>query len=476
LAGNTTTNSAAVSQPPTVLVRGSATRPAQVSSAIPLTATMTSGAGNARGTIRRYGSGVTKCSTPAPASSPASAHGDVTDSAWPSRDVRGFIRSIVPDGARIGRMRLPVHPPVDPMLAKTSTELPVGDGVHYEPKWDGFRTIVFRDGDDVELGSRSGKPMTRYFPEVVAAARSELPERCVVDGELVVVRPGRGPGAGRDRLDFDALSQRIHPAASRVRLLAEQTPASFVAFDLLALGDAALLDAPYVRRRALLEQALSDAGPPVHVTPVTTDPDLARRWFDVFEGAGLDGLVCKPAGQPYAPGKRLMTKVKHNRTADVVVAGFRWHTSGPVVGSLLLGLYDDAGVLHHVGVASSFTAARRRQLVEELAPYRDGGAADHPWGAAGSGGRLPGAPSRWSGTKDLSWEPLRPELVAEVGYDHMEDVDSGAPRFRHVAQLKRWRPDREPASCTYAQLDEPVRYDLAAVLSGRSPVDGGAGG
>lgn len=360
------------------------------------------------------------------------------------------MRALVPHD---GVMDLPVMPPVAPMLAKAAPQIP--DVGHVEPKWDGFRTIVFRDGDDVELGSRNGKPMTRYFPELVEALKANLPPRCVVDGEIVVVQG--------DRLDFDALQQRIHPAASRVRLLAEQTPASFVAFDLLALGDDDLMGVPFGQRRALLVEALADTRPPVHVTPATGDMAEAQRWFTQFEGAGLDGVVAKPLDGTYQPDKRLMVKVKHERTADCVVAGFRWHKSGDVVGSLLLGLWsgDD---LRHVGVSASFPMARRRTLLDDLAPYRDVDLADHPWGSwadqsAHEGRRMPGAVSRWTGTKDLSFVPLRPELVVEVAYDHME-----GDRFRHTAQMRRWRPDRDPRSCTYAQLEEPVRFDLAQVL------------
>jgi ATP-dependent DNA ligase len=361
-------------------------------------------------------------------------------------------------------VQLPINPPVEPMLARSVPEIPVADAMSYEPKWDGFRCVVFRDGDEVELASRGGKTLTRYFPEVVAQVRRQFPRRCAVDGELVVIR--RDTPAARPRLDFDLLAQRIHPAASRVRMLAETTAADFVAFDLLALDDEALLDRPYAHRRARLEAALAHVEPPVHVTPTTTDLATARRWFDIFEGAGLDGLVAKPADVPYAPGKRLMFKVKHARTADVVVAGFRWHKTGPVVGSLLLGLHDEAGTLHHVGVCASFTAARRRELLDELAPYREGAAAGHPWihgdpAAADGGQRIPGAPSRWTGTKNLEWEPLRPELVAEVGYDAME-----GDRFRHTAQFVRWRPDRDPESCGYAQLERPVRFDVDQVLGG----------
>ena len=345
-------------------------------------------------------------------------------------------------------------PPVAPMLAKSVKEIP--DVGHVEPKWDGFRTIVFRDGDEVELGSRNEKPMTRYFPELVEALRANLPDRCVVDGEIVLVTG--------DRLDFDALQQRIHPAASRVKLLSEQTPVSFVAFDLLALGDEDLTGRPFAERRALLVQALADARPPVHVTPATGDLAEARRWFEQFEGAGLDGVVAKPLDGTYQPDRRAMFKIKHERTADCVVAGFRWHKTGDVVGSLLLGLWADDGHLQHVGVSASFPMARRRTLLDDLAPYRDVDLAEHPWGGwadqpAHAGQRLPGAVSRWNATKDLSFVPLRPELVVEVAYDHME-----GDRFRHTAQFRRWRPDRDPRSCTYAQLDEPVRFDLAEIL------------
>ena len=338
------------------------------------------------------------------------------------------------------------------MLAKLSRELPEGDGLYYEPKWDGFRCIVFRDGDDVVLGSRNEKPLTRYVPELVAALRANLPDRCVVDGEIVIAGP-----AG---LDFDALSQRIHPAESRVELLARTTPASFVAFDLLALGDDDLQAEPYAVRRRTLEAALDSAAPPVHLTPVTTVPDVARDWFSRFEGAGLDGVVVKDGTLPYQPDKRTMMKVKHERTADCVVGGFRWHKSGPVVGSLLLGLFDPAGVLHHVGVASGFSGARREEFVGILDPYRAGATGGHPWlGADAPEGRVPGGQSRWSAGKDLSWEPLRCELVVEVAYDHLQ-VD----RFRHATSFVRWRSDRTPESCTYAQLDTPVPTELAEVF------------
>ncbi len=346
-------------------------------------------------------------------------------------------------------------PPVKPMLAKSVKKIP--PGMQYEAKWDGFRAIVHRDGDEVVIGSRTGKPLTRYFPEVVAAALDSLPERCVVDGEIVVAYDGR--------LDFDRLSERIHPADSRVRLLAERTPAALVAFDLLALGGDSLLDTPQADRRAVLEAALAEASAPVYLAPATTDPAVAGEWFDRYEGAGLDGVVAKPLDAPYRPDTRAMYKIKHERTADCVVAGYRFHKSGPVVGSLLLGLYDAAGALQHVGVCAAFPMKRRAELVTELEPLLTG-VDDHPWRAwaraeAHEGARLPGAPSRWSGKKDMSWVPLRPERVCEVAYDHME-----GDRFRHTAQWRRWRPDRTPESCTYAQLEEVVRYDLAEVLSG----------
>lgn len=352
-------------------------------------------------------------------------------------------------------MDLPVQPPVAPMLARSVKAVPAGDYL-YEPKWDGFRAIVFRDGDDVEIASRNGKSMTRYFPEVVEAVREALPERCVVDGEIIAI-------AG-DRLDFDLLSQRIHPAESRVRLLSVETPASLVVFDLLALGDHDLTAEPLATRRARLEGALATVEPPVHLTRTTTDVETAREWLDLFEGAGLDGVMSKPLDAAYQPGKRAMLKTKHERTADCVVAGFRWHKSGPVVGSLLLGLYDGER-LQHVGVVAAFSMKRRQDLVAELEPLRVGNHEPHPWAdwreaAAHGKDRLPGAESRWSAGKDLSFVPLRPERVVEVAYDHMEGA-----RFRHTAQFRRWRPDREPASCTYSQLEEPVRFDLAEVLT-----------
>ena len=346
-------------------------------------------------------------------------------------------------------------PPVKPMLAKSVARIP--PGMQYEAKWDGFRAIVFRDGAEVELGSRTGKSLTRYFPELVAALQERVPERCVLDGEIVIAREGH--------LDFDALTERIHPAASRVRTLAERTPASFVAFDLLALQDESLLDVPQSDRRKLLTTALSGTTAPVHVAPATTDVEVAQRWFEQYEGAGLDGVIAKPLTLRYLPDERAMFKVKHERTADVVVAGYRFHKSGPIVGSLLLGLHDDAGTLQHVGVSAAFPMKRRAELVAELEPLRMEDASGHPWAAwsdeaAHESARLPGAPSRWSGKKDLSWVAIRPERVAEVAYDHMEN----GVRFRHTARFRRWRPDREPESCTYAQLEEPVRYDLNEIL------------
>ena len=351
-------------------------------------------------------------------------------------------------------MQLPVMPPVRPMLAKSVAKIP--PNMHYEAKWDGFRAIVFRDGDDVEIGSRNERPMTRYFPELVEAFRSELPERVVVDGEIIIVTG--------ERLDFDALLNRIHPAKSRVDMLAEETPASFVAFDILALDDESFLETPFVERRERLVDALRTANPPVHVTPSTTSLDEAQGWFGEYEGAGLDGVIAKPGDVAYRPDARAMYKVKHERTADCVVAGFRWHKTGGVIGSLLLGLYRTDGSLQHVGVSASFPMARRAELVDELAPYRMDDFSGHPWGEwaeaqAHEAGRLPGAVSRWNAKKDLSWVPIRPELVVEVAYDHMEGT-----RFRHTAQFRRWRPDRDPQSCTYDQLEEPVNYDLREIL------------
>ena len=338
------------------------------------------------------------------------------------------------------------------MLAKLSRDLPLADGMFYEPKWDGFRCIVFRDGDEVELGSRNEKPLTRYFPELLEPLRAALPDQCVVDGEIVLAGPGG--------LDFDALSNRIHPAASRVAMLAETTPASFVAFDLLAVGDRDLMATPYAERRRELERILAGAQAPVHLTPATEDPAVASDWFARFEGAGLDGVVAKAGDGVYLPGKRTMLKVKHQRTADCVVAGFRWHKDGGIVGSLILGLYDAEGTLHHMGVTASFTAARRKELVSELQPYRSDAAAGHPWLSDGAPtGRVPGGVSRWSAGKTMDWEPLRLELVCEVAYDHLQEQ-----RFRHATTFVRWRPDREPGSCLYAQLDTPVPSELSEVF------------
>ena len=354
---------------------------------------------------------------------------------------------------------LPLVPPLSPMLAKSVKTMPEGE-VLFEPKWDGFRSMVFRSGDLVEIGSRNEKPMTRYFPEVVEAVKESLPDKCVVDGEIVVIGPGG------DRLDFDLLQQRIHPAASRVRKLSQETPAHFVAFDLLALGETDLRERPFAERRALLEKALAGATPPVHLTPATRDRAVAQEWFEQFEGAGLDGVVAKPLDGTYQPDKRVMFKVKHERTADCVVAGYRTHKSGPdAIGSLLLGLYNGEELMS-VGVIGAFPMARRRELFEELQPLVTD-FDSHPWAWARQeeGTRTPrnAEQSRWAAGKDLSFTPLRPERVVEVRYDHMEGV-----RFRHTAQFVRWRPDREPRSCTYEQLDEPVSFDLADVLgSGR---------
>ncbi len=355
-------------------------------------------------------------------------------------------------------MRLPVNPPVSPMLAKLARELPEGDFL-YEPKWDGFRAIAFRDGDEVEIGSRNERPLTRYFPELPDALRANLPPRCVVDGEIVIATE-RG-------LDFDLLSLRIHPAASRVAKLAADTPASFVAFDLLAEGDDDLRGMPFRDRRKRLERALKASKPPVLVTPATTERAQAAEWFERFEGAGLDGIVAKARDDEYHEGQRRMLKVKHQRTADCAVGGYREHKEGGV-GSLLLGLFDRDGVLHHVGVASSFAAPVRKQLLQELAPYRASALDEHPWrgwaeaDAVDSAQRRPGAQSRWTGGKDLSWEPVRVELVAEVAYEHLQ-----GDRFRHTARFVHWRPDRDPASCTYAQLDVPVPMELQEIFGSR---------
>ncbi len=346
------------------------------------------------------------------------------------------------------------------MLAKRTAELPVEGSWIFEPKWDGFRALVFRDGDEVLIQSRDTKPLNRYFPELIAPLQAQLPERCVLDGEIVI--------AAANGLDFERLQLRIHPAASRVKLLAEQMPASIVFFDLLCAGDEDLRNTSFQERRSRLEALLTSAQPPIHITPATTDRELALDWFKRFEGAGLDGVIAKPVSGAYEPDKRVMLKVKHERDCDCVVAGFRWHKQGEgtMVGSLLLGLYDDSSNLQHVGVCSSFTAEKRKELVEFLAPYRENAMADHPWGAwaspDASGGeqRMPGGQSRWSQGKDLSWQPLRPELVAEVAYEHMQ-----GSRFRHLAHFRRWRFDKQPKECTYAQLEVVPPHELMEIFA-----------
>jgi len=351
---------------------------------------------------------------------------------------------------------LPVVAPIEPMLAKLADELPPAGSYLYEPKWDGFRALVFRGADDVYIQSRDSRPLDRYFPELHDALLERLPKNCVVDGEIVIVTA--------HGLDFDLLQLRLHPAESRVAKLAKETPSSFVAFDLLAAGGRNLMAATQGERRAALEELLRKVKPPVYLTPVTKDRALAVDWLTRFEGAGLDGVIAKPDSSPYLPGKRAMIKVKHARTADCVVAGFRWHKSGKdAVGSLLLGLYDDQGVLQHVGVTSSFTMAMRKQLARELEPLRRDAMKDHPWkdwaGAAAESNRMPGAQSRWSAGKDLSWEPLRVERVCEVKYDHMQ-----GDRFRHAAIFLRWRPDKRPADCGYDQLEVTAPYELDRIF------------
>jgi ATP-dependent DNA ligase len=344
------------------------------------------------------------------------------------------------------------------MLAKRVAELPSGAGWIYEPKWDGFRVLVFREHDELLLQSRDEKPLDRYFPELREPLLAQLPARIVLDGELVIARDGA--------LDFEALQQRIHPAASRIALLAKQTPASIVFWDVLCEGERDLRAVPFRERRRALESWLARVRPPLHLTPVTEDRTVATDWFQRFEGAGLDGVMAKPAGDPYQPNRRVMLKVKHERECDCVVAGFRWHKGGEdrAVGSLLLGLYDDEGSLQHVGVAASFTAAKRRELVSKLAPYREDALAGHPWrdwaGADAASQRMPGAPSRWSQGKSLAWEPLRPELVVEVAYDHMQ-----GGRFRHTAHFRRWRPDKRPRDCSYAQLETVAPHELATIFA-----------
>jgi ATP-dependent DNA ligase len=363
-------------------------------------------------------------------------------------------------------MAYPIAPPIEPMLAKLADGLPEGDGWLFEPKWDGFRALVFRDGSALHLQSRELKPLNRYFPELERPLLAALPERCVADGEIVI--------AGKAGLDFEALLLRIHPAASRVKLLAQESPASIVLFDLLALGDRDLRASPLAERRALLERALARAPPPVHVTPATTDRAVAQDWFARFEGAGLDGVVAKRLDSTYQPGVRAMVKVKHARTADCAVAGFRWHKNGPgtMVGSLLLGLHDDAGKLHHVGICSAFSTVRRMELVKELAPLREDAMEGHPWrdwaewadANAEPDQRMPGGSSRWNRGKDMSWEPLRVERVCEVAYDHLQ-----GRRFRHATHFLRWRPDRSPRDCRYDQLEVTPAFELSRIFGGRSP-------
>ena len=362
-------------------------------------------------------------------------------------------------------MDLPVNPPVLPMLAKAVHELPPGEGWTFEPKWDGFRTLIFRDGDELFIQSRDEKPLDRYFPELIEPLKAQLPQRCVLDGEIVIV--------GANGLDFSSLQLRLHPAASRAKLLSREIPASVVFFDLLCEGDRSLCSTPYLERRKLLESILRRVEPPLHLTPATADRAVAADWFRRFEGAGFDGVMAKPNTGTYEPNKRVMLKVKHERTCECVVAGFRWHkgSNGTAIGSLLLGLFDENGHLDHVGVSASFTAAKRRELVEFLAPYRENALDGHPWRAWAEGmmtedgtpHRMPGGMSRWSQGKDLSWEPLRPELVVEVAYDHMQGT-----RFRHTAHFRRWRNDKRPQECTFAQLEVVAPQELNEIFPERS--------
>jgi ATP-dependent DNA ligase len=357
-------------------------------------------------------------------------------------------------------MNLPVSAPIAPMLAKRVDDVPEEGSWIFEPKWDGFRAIVFRDGDEIVLQSRDKKPLNRYFPELVSILLDKLPLRCVLDGEIVI--------ATASGLDFDALQLRIHPAASRVKMLSQQIPASIVFFDLLALDDRDLCAEPFDQRRTQLESLLANAAPPIHITPATRDRDIAKDWFRRFEGAGLDGVIAKPKAGTYQPDKRSMLKIKHERDCDCVVAGFRWHkdAENEAIGSLLLGLYDASGALQHVGVCASFTQAKRKELVTFLEPYRENALENHPWRswsewmAENAGQRLPGAQSRWSQGKDLSWEPLRPELVVEVAYEHMQGT-----RFRHLAHFRRWRTDKPPQDCTYAQLEVVAPHELADIFA-----------
>lgn len=359
-----------------------------------------------------------------------------------------------------------MNPPVKPMLAKAIAGIPDRTDLLFEPKWDGFRCIVFRDGDEVELGSRNERPLTRYFPEMLEPIKEMTPDRCVIDGELIVAGVDDD---GRPHLAFESLQQRIHPAESRINMLAEKTPASFIAFDLLAVDDVDLRSEPFGERRRRLEEMLAGVRPPLHLTAATTDHDLAGEWFREFEGAGLDGLIAKPVDDPYVENKRTQFKVKHVRTADAVVAGYRWHKDGEGVGSLLLGLHNDDGGLQHVGVAASFTKKRRAELVEELAPLTEGALEAHPWRAwaeadAHREGRMPGAPHRWNAQKDHSWVPLRIELVVEVKYGSTLNG-----RFREVTKVLRWRDDKLPQDCDFEQLDEPVPVGLNVVLDAQPP-------
>jgi ATP-dependent DNA ligase len=356
-------------------------------------------------------------------------------------------------------MNLAVNPPVLPMLAKRVSELPPGDDWIFEPKWDGFRTLIFRDGDEIFIQSRDERPLNRYFPELVDVLKEQLPERCVLDGEIVI--------ASKEGLEFDTLQLRLHPAESRVKKLAKEIPASVVFFDLLCIGDESLCETPFGERRARLEKAMKKLKAPLHLTPATRDRATAEDWFRRFEGAGLDGVIAKPVSGTYQPNKRVMFKVKHERECDCVVAGFRWHKRGDknAVGSLLLGLYNDEGNLQHVGVCASFTNKKREELVKFLEPYRKNALKGHPWQTWAEAGdemnRRPGMQSRWSSGKDLSWEPLRPELVVEVAYDHMQ-----GDRFRHTAQFRRWRDDKKPRDCTYDQLEVVPPHELAAIFAG----------
>jgi len=353
------------------------------------------------------------------------------------------------------------------MLAKRVDGIPEGEAWIFEPKWDGFRALIFRDGDDLLIQSRDRKQLDRYFPELFEPLKSQLPEHCVLDGEIVITGSGGHDGA-RGQLDFDALQLRIHPAASRIKLLSQQIPASIVFFDLLAVDGRDLMHEPFAKRRAELESLLAKAKPPIHITPATRDHTTALDWFQRFEGAGLDGVMAKPVNGLYEPNKRTMLKVKHERDCDCVVAGFRWHkdAENEAIGSLLLGLYDASGALQHVGVCASFTQAKRRELVKFLEPYRRDALANHPWrawaeaGAEAENQRMPGGQSRWSQGKDLSWQPLRPELVVEVAYEHMQGT-----RFRHMAQFRRWRDDKPPEECTYAQLEVVAPHELAAIFA-----------